>query len=364
MKKSKNFKAIKQLLLSVSLVVCVATVSFFALNSINYKVVALLLLVTVSIAAMFLDIIPVLICAILSALIWNFFFIPPVFTFHIDNTEDILMFLMYFLIALINGVLTYKIRQVEKHAREKEEKEKVIKLYNTLLNSLSHELRTPIATIMGSVELLRNQDFSKEDSFKISEENRKILLQEIDLASFRLNKQVQNLLNMSRLESGMLKPKLDWIDVEELIRSVIYQFSDIKSHKIEYYESIDDIPLYKTDGGILEQVLYNLIQNAVLYTPEKSEIVIQIHTDTEELEIEIADNGKGFPEETIPHVFDKFYRLPNTKTSGVGLGLSIVKGYVEALNGKIELENKISGGARFTISLLTEKSYINSLNHE
>lgn len=358
MMQSHNLKLFKELIFCILLVVGVATICFFTLNLLNYKVVALLLLVTVSIAAMFLDIIPVLVSAVLSALIWNFFFIPPIFTFHISNAEDILMFLMYFLIAIINGILTFKIRQAEKRAREKEEKEKVIKLYNTLLNSLSHELRTPIATIMGSVDLLRNEND------KISEENRSILLQEIDLASFRLNKQVQNLLNMSRLETGMLKPKLDWIDIEELIRHVIYQFSDIKTHKIEYYESIDDIPLYKTDSGILEQVLYNLIQNAVLYTPEKSEITIQIHTDTEELEIEIVDNGNGFPEENITHVFDKFYRLPNTKKSGVGLGLSIVKGYVEALNGKIKLENRLAGGAKFTISLLCEKSFIKNLNHE
>lgn len=356
--KSNGLKVLKQLLLSFSLVIGVALICFFTLSSLNYKVVALILLVTVSITAMFLDIIPVLVSAVLSALIWNFFFIPPIFTFHISDAEDILMFLMYFLIALINGVLTYKIRQAEKKAREKEEKEKVIKLYNTLLNSLSHELRTPIATIMGSVDLLRNQNE------KLSESNKTILLQEIDLASVRLNKQVENLLNMSRLETGMLKPKLDWIDIEELIRHVIYQFSDIKSHKIEYYESIDDIPLYKTDSGILEQVLYNLIQNAVLYTPEKSEIIIQIHTDTEDLEIEIMDTGKGFPEETITHVFDKFYRLPNTKTSGVGLGLSIVKGYVEALNGTIDLENRIGGGAKFSICLSVEKSFLKNLNHE
>lgn len=358
MAQSEKNKLLKELAVSILLVVIIALICFFTLNSLNYKVVALLLLVTVSIAAMFLDIIPVLVSAVLSALIWNFFFIPPIFTFHINNAEDILMFLMYFLIAIINGVLTFKIRQAEKKAREKEEKEKVIKLYNTLLNSLSHELRTPIATIMGSVDLLRNENN------KISEENKIVLLQEIDLASLRLNKQVQNLLNMSRLETGMLKPKLDWIDIEELIRNVIYQFSDIKTHKIEYYESIDDIPLYKVDSGILEQVFYNLIQNAVLYTAEKSEIIIQIHTDTEKLEIEIMDNGSGFPEETIAHVFDKFYRLPNTKTSGVGLGLSIVKGYVEAVNGKIQLENRMNGGAKFTITLDAEKSFIKNLHHE
>jgi two-component system sensor histidine kinase KdpD len=92
---------------------------------------------------MVLDIFPVLAAALLSALIWNFFFIPPTFTLQIRTPEDALMFLMYFLIASINAVLTYKIREFEKKARDREEKENTIKLYNTILNSLSHELRTP-----------------------------------------------------------------------------------------------------------------------------------------------------------------------------------------------------------------------------
>ena len=345
-------RLVNQLLLSILLVTGVSALCFFSLGSGNYRIVALLLLVTVSIIAMFFDIWAVLTGAVLSALIWNFLFIPPVFTFHINDAEDILMFLMYFLVALINGMLTFKIRQVEKRAREKEEKEKVIKLYNTLLNSLSHELRTPIATIIGSVDTLKQES-------GISESNRRILLQEIDLAGSRLNKQVENLLSMGRLESGMLKPKLDWVDISELIRSIIYQFSDIKSHEIVFYESVEDLPLYKTDGGILEQILYNLIQNALSYTPAGSKVTVEIDQEAEGLYIEIADNGKGFPNDAIPHVFDKFYRLPHTKTNGVGLGLSIVKGYCEALNGNIILEIKLEGGARFTLEIPSEYTFIN-----
>lgn len=348
----------RQIMVSILSIFAVSILSFYTLNSTHYKTVALLLLVSVSIIAMFCEIIPVLLAAILSALIWNFFFIPPIFTFHIDNAEDILMFLMYFLVALINGILTFKIRQAEKRAREKEEKEKVIMLYNTLLNSLSHELRTPIATIIGSVDLL------KSNREQLSDEHKTTLLQEIDLASNRLNKQVENLLNMSRLESGMLRPKLDWLDINELIHKVIYQFSDIKTHRIQFYENTEDLPLFKTDGGIIEQIIYNLIQNAILYTPLNSQIDISIDEYAENLVIEISDNGKGFPEDKIVVVFDKFYRLPQTKTSGVGLGLSIVKGYTEALNGSIKLENKLEGGARFTLDFPVEKTFVNKLKHE
>ena len=98
---------------------------------------------TLSFLALFFDILPVLLSAVLSALIWNFFFIPPRFTFHISTGEDSLLLIMYFVIAMIHAVLTYKIRQIQKEARNKEEKANTLKLYNTLLNSLSHELRTP-----------------------------------------------------------------------------------------------------------------------------------------------------------------------------------------------------------------------------
>ncbi len=141
--------------ISAVLVSIVSISCFFTVDLIGYRVVALILMVTVSLLAMMFDILPVMIAAILSALIWNFFFIPPLYTFHVSNAEDFLMFLMYFIIAMVNAVLTFKIREAELKARDKEEKENTIKIYNTLFNSLSHELRTPISTILGSVDTLK-----------------------------------------------------------------------------------------------------------------------------------------------------------------------------------------------------------------
>lgn len=190
-----------QYLVSVLLIAIVATVCYFFSSIIGYRVVAFILLLLVSLLAMFFDILPVLTAAILSALVWNYFFIPPKFTFHIGNTEDVILFTMYFVIALVSGALTYKIRQIEKIASQKEEKEQTVKLYNTLLNSLSHELRTPIAAIIGATDNLQS------DNSKLTAYNRMELVGEIAKASFRLNQQVENLLNMSRLESGLLNPK-------------------------------------------------------------------------------------------------------------------------------------------------------------
>src|SRR5215218_6820350 len=144
----------RQFLISLLLVGAVSLLCYAFSSLMGYRVVALILLVTVSLIAITFDILPVLTAALLSALIWNFFFIPPRYTFHVGETDDTILFVMYFIIALVNAVLTYKIRQIEKVARQKKEKENTVKLYNTILNSLSHELRTPIATIVGATDTL------------------------------------------------------------------------------------------------------------------------------------------------------------------------------------------------------------------
>jgi two-component system, OmpR family, sensor histidine kinase KdpD len=344
--------------ISAAFIMIVSITCFYTVEFIGYRVVALILMVTVSLLAIMFDILPVLIAAILSALIWNFFFIPPLYTFHVDNAEDFLMFLMYFVIAMVNAVLTFQIRKAEQKARDKEEKENTIKIYNTLFNSLSHELRTPISTILGSVDTL------KENKEKLTEDNQAALLTEIDKASIRLNRQVENLLNISRLESGMIKLNLDWCDMNEMIYSVIQKLAaQSANHEISFTAN-EDIPLFKIDSGLMEQVLHNIIFNCVQYTPENSVIAIDVSNQNDICKIVISDNGNGFPESEIQFVFDKFYRLPNTKTGGTGLGLSIAKGFTEAHKGQIKLENNESGGAKFTIEIPAATSYINHLKNE
>lgn len=309
---------------------------------------------TVSLLAMLFDILPVLIAALLSALIWNFFFIPPIYTFHIDTAEDLLMFFLYFVIALVNAVLTFKIKQAEKIARDKEEKENTIKLYNTLLNSLSHELRTPIATIIGAVDTIK-------DNTRLSSIQQNELLSQIDIASTRLNKQVENLLNMSRLETGLLKLNLQWCDVNELINLIIQKAN---TDKRVICTPNEDLPICKIDSGLIEQAIQNIVSNAIQYTPENATIIIDTTIDDSILCISIADNGEGIPPELLNEVFNKFYRLPNTKAGGTGLGLSIAKGFVEAHNGTIKATNNLSCGLKVIIELPVETTYINNLKNE
>jgi len=347
----------KQYIIGLLSILIVSMICFALRAHLNYRVVALILLLTVSIIAMVYDILPVLLSAILSAFIWNYCFIPPIFTLDISNAEDLLMFLSYFFVASLNAVLNFKIRQIEKKARDKEEREKSIKLYNTLFNSLSHELKTPIATIIGTIDTLKayNDRLDKAQQFD--------LLNDIDLASIRLNRQVENILNMSRLDSGFINAKLDWCDMDELIHLVIQKIDVVNEHQI-IYNTNEALPLFKIDIGFTEQILFNILYNAVQYTPAGTKIKIQINHKLECCVVEIDDDGPGIPESDLNFIFDKFYRISNSKPGGSGLGLSIVKGFVEAQNGTIYAENKIDGGLKFTIKIPTQTSYLNKLKNE
>jgi two-component system sensor histidine kinase KdpD len=355
---TRTYSNKKQYALSILIVALTALLGFFSVDYIGHRAVALILMLAVSLTAILFDIIPVLIAALLSALIWNFFFIPPILTFHIDTPEDVLMFLMYFVIALINTVLTFKIREFEQKSRVEEEKGKSIQLYNTLLNSLSHELKTPISTIIGAIDTI------KDNETKLTEHNKNELYTEIEIAGLRLNRQVENLLNMNRLEAKILQPKLDWVDVNELIFDVIRRNSEnATSHQINF-EVNDKLPLFRTDGIFIEQIFQNIIYNALQHTPSGSTIGISVESVNNGFVTTIVDNGQGFPSHKIELVFNKFYRLNNSKTGGTGLGLSIAKGFSEALGGNILLENLDKGGAKFCIFIPAESSYINNLKNE
>ena len=344
----------EQYIISISVVLAVSGICYGIATLLGYRVVAFVLLLTVSLIAISFDILPVLLSAILSAFIWNFFFIPPRFTFHVDTTEDVILFIMYFVIALINAALTYKVRQADKAARKREEKINTLKLYDTLLHSLSHELRTPISTIIAATDNLQlnNNNLTKE--------NKDQLVSEIAKASFRLNQQVENLLNMSRLESGFIKPKRDWCDINELIYSIVNKIEQNKiTQKIAIHVN-PDMPLIKSDKMMLEQIVYNLVHNACLYSRSDSKIDITGINHADILQIRVEDDGDGFPPHEIENVFDKFYRLNNTKAGGTGLGLSIVKGFTEVLKGNVRLKNLSTGGSQFTIEIPCEVSSLKS----
>lgn len=476
--------------LTVSLIVVLTSVlSYFVKDIVGYQVVSVILLFMVSLLALFYGTGPVFFAATTSALIWNFFFIPPQFTLFIQKPLDILLLFMFFTVALVNGTLTSRVRRQEKKIRIREERTNALyqltkdlnsvsgfddvikiaydfisryfklecsivvkndlnqlevmsidnttiqltenemsiiswvaknsmkagkftntlpsneytfypligssstlgvvvvkqitvfthgeeqfwesslaqiiakyerellrnatrktymiseseKLYKTLFNSISHELRIPIAAIMGSSETLLEQ--------QLPESIQKELYSEINIASVRLNRLVENLLNMSRLESGRITPHPDWCDALDLVNYV----SESLKNELEAFTFKTtiptDLPLIYVDFGLMEQVMHNLVLNATQYSPKGSIIELKIEIAGENLVIKVIDQGPGFPEGELSSVFDKFYRGKDAKAGGTGLGLSIVKGFMEAQNGSVSASNGVNGGAVFTLKI-------------
>ncbi len=347
-----------QYLISVGAVLLVTLFSLLLLDLVGHRAIAFFLLVTLSILSLLLDIAPLIVAALLSATLWDFLFIPPRFTFSIGTPEDQMLLCMYLIIVLIHAVLTSKIKQAQQEVRIREERNRDLKFYNTLLNSLSHELRTPITTIMGATDNLISSPQN------LTNENKIELLSEINIASIRLNRQVENLLGMSRLESGVIKIRKDWVDVRELIYTTLNQFEPTFGKHSVTVSASENLPLFKLDFGLMEQVLFNLINNAIQHTTEETSILIFADCVAEKLVIAISDTGKGFPEKEIDRVFDKFYRAQGSRPGGTGLGLSIVRGFIEAHGGTIVLRNLPLSGAEFTITLPAELTYLNNLKHE
>lgn len=222
------------------------------------------------------------------------------------------------------------------------------RLYTTLLNSISHELRTPIASIAGAASTLQRPGMAENAPARTE------LVHDIGAAADRLNRLVENLLDMSRLESGRLQLKKDWCDVGEIFASAAMQMrDDCADHSIRQHIA-PDLPLLQCDFVLIEQVLVNLLDNACAYTPPGTLIDLHARTVGDQIEVVVRDYGSGIPDAERARIFDKFYRLPGTAAGGTGLGLSICKGLIEAHDGTLTVENVAEegkSGARFIIRL-------------
>ncbi len=222
------------------------------------------------------------------------------------------------------------------------------KLYKTLFNSISHELRIPVASIIGASDILLASDHP--NSVKVE------LYEEILNASQRLNRLIENLLNMSRLDSGRITVCTDWCDVHDLFNRVAESLSEeLRSFRLDMVIPAS-VPLIRIDFGLMERVLYNLVHNACQYATPGTTIRIKSLYDNCRLMTQVTDRGPGFDLDALPCIFDKFWRPENSEPGGLGLGLSIAKGFVEAHNGTISVENRKYGGVRFTISIPVEIS--------
>jgi two-component system, OmpR family, sensor histidine kinase KdpD len=210
------------------------------------------------------------------------------------------------------------------------------RLRSALLTSISHDLRTPLASIIGAITSLRTYG----DRYEI--EDRDELMATVQDEAERLNRFVGNLLDMTRLESGALEPKREFTDLSEIVGTALDRTSKImNAHRIEVALA-PDLPMLKLDAVLMEQVLVNLLDNAAKYAPSGTLIALAARLAEDELVIEVVDEGPGIPADALERVFDKFYRVRqgDRQRAGTGLGLAICRGFVEALGGRINANNR------------------------
>jgi two-component system, OmpR family, sensor histidine kinase KdpD len=237
--------------------------------------------------------------------------------------------------------------RLRENATEAEILRRTDQLRTSLLNAVSHDLRTPLATIMASAGSLRQQDVSW------TEEERQGFAQAIEAEADHLNHLVGNLLDLSRIEGGGLRPEKSWQDLEVLIDDVVDRLKPLtRRHRLRV-DVPAGLPPVWLDPVEIGEVIYNLVENAVKYTPPLTEIVLQVRHDADAVSISVVDHGPGIPVSALPHLFDPFYRVADgrPRPQGLGLGLAIVKGLVEAHGGRVWAENRAGGGARVTFVL-------------
>lgn len=230
-------------------------------------------------------------------------------------------------------------------------------LRSALLSSISHDLRTPLASIKASASSLLQEDVQWSD------EERRSFAMAIEHEADRLNRLVENLLDMSRIEGGALKPEKEWYPIDELIHDVLDHMQSLLLDREVQMDIPDDLPPVQLDYLEIEQVLTNLIENAVRYTPSGSPICVSVHVEGDQMVISVEDRGPGIPAVDLERVFDKFYRVSGKtsgRSTGSGLGLAVSKGLIEAHGGHIWAENREGGGAifRFTLPLLLKKKEV------
>ena len=234
--------------------------------------------------------------------------------------------------------------QAESRAKVLEESER---LKSALLSSVSHELRTPLSTIKAAASSLRGKEVSWDSPARIE------LVAAIDDEADHLNMLVGNLLDMSRIEAGALKPKRDWNILSEILGSVLVRMRNLtEEHKLEI-DVPEDLPLVPVDYVQMEQVFTNLVSNSLKYAPTNTVIRICAQVEDEKIHVQVSNQGPQVPPEHLERIFDKFYRITAAdRVTGTGLGLSICKGIVEAHGGRIWAENVPDGLAfNFTLPL-------------
>jgi two-component system sensor histidine kinase KdpD len=334
---------IKPYLLSLGLI---ALMSLFGEGLHRYFAptnLVMLYLLAVSVSASLWGRGPAAATAFISVVVFDYLFVPPQYSLNVHDTEYLLTFAGLLGVGLAISEFSARMRRNALAAQTLRESEK---LHTALLNSISHDLRTPLVAITGSLSSLATNN----EAYTAAEQ--KELIRLAWDKSRLLNIFVGELLDMSRIEAGSLQLKLRPCSVRELVAIAVGRVREqLGSRAIERRISADAGEV-EVDEALMVKVITNLLDNAIKFSPAESPILIAAERSQQLVRITVADRGTGIPPHELPHVFDKFYQATRAeKIPGTGLGLAICKGIVEAHRGRIRLESEEGKGTRVIVEL-------------
>lgn len=349
---------------TVALVALAAAVSLAAHPWLALPDVAMVhLLVIVAAAARFGRGASVL-AAGLSVAAYDFFFITPRYTFAVDDPRHLMTFATMFVVGPVIATLTLRLRQSEAEARAREARTAAVeaerarlaeearaaaveaqaeKLRSTLLSSVSHDLRTPLAAITGAATTLR------DDRGGLDPGQREEMVATICEEAERMERLIANLLDMTRLESGAVTVRREWVPLEEIVGSALTRLDARLAGRAVEVALPEDLPLVSVDPVLLEQLFFNVLENATRHTPAGTPLALAARArDDGGVEVTLSDRGPGLPPGAEARVFERFFHLGS---GGVGLGLAIARGVAEAHGGSLSAQQREGGGTRFVLTL-------------
>ncbi len=282
---------------------------------------------------------PAFFAAIVSSGVWDFFLVPPRLAFAAPSPDEGLLIGTYFVAAVIGGQLA-SLRSLRERAKLLAASER---LHQALFDSVSHELKTPLAVLRSACEQLRTDDADR----------RQKLLAEASSALRRLDHLVENLLNQTRLESGTFKPKMSWCDPTDIVASALRALGERLGGRPVHEDIPPGLPLFFADVALMEQVVANLLLNAAVHTPAGADIRVSAGATEAppQVFISVADDGPGIPRELQGRLFEKFQRGPDAGPGGLGLGLAVSRSFMVAQGGELAARSLPGRGACFTAFL-------------
>lgn len=342
------------------------TVGLAALGSrVNLITVSMTLLLIVLASATFFGRNPALLASFVAMLCFNYFFIPPVGTWHIAESQNLFAWAAFTLTAIIAGELSAYARRRAREAEQLyEELQKAFrdateaaalkqseKLKSALLDAVTHDLRTPLTSIKASVTTLLESEGGHR-TIELNSEGRAEFLDIINEETDRLNGFIESMVQLARVEAGSADSADVLSNVEEIITIALERAEKIAARHHMTVNLQTELPLIRVDARAIAEVVYNLIENAVKYSPPDTTITITAVEHGNSVLVSVTDEGKGIPAEMREKVLEKFVRLDGEQGDGLGLGLAIARGIIEAQSGKINIDSGKNGvGTKVTLSL-------------